>query len=154
MLLYITLKSFYVPTPPPKIRHTHSSVPYFSFGRDGAWMNSATHVAEFTYRRAVSCLVRGSTSSSTKQHKALITVTECPFGHSVFFFWRSWSCGWRLRRRSQSSNNSSYVLLAKRRRLVLGQAHTSVPKSLCDLSSICPKKIKKNLICYVGVSYE
>ena len=28
-------------------------------------MNSATHVAEFTYRRAVSCLARGSTSSST-----------------------------------------------------------------------------------------
>ena len=25
-------------------------------------MNSATHVAEFTYRRAVSCLARGSTS--------------------------------------------------------------------------------------------
>ena len=35
-------------------------------------MSPATHVAEFTYRRAVSCLARGSTSSSTNLCNARI----------------------------------------------------------------------------------
>ena len=71
---------------PPKIRHTHLSVPYFSFDGAGAVDEGCdgrrgVHIPPCGIRTH-----RVRTSSSTKQHKALITATECPFGHSVFFF--------------------------------------------------------------------